>query len=72
MYVRFMSGERLRAAVAGVRAAVEELAACELELLTHTELVEALDELHTLGCQLPSVNQRLLAASTPTTDPNDS
>ncbi len=61
MYVRSMSGERLRAAVAGVRAAFEELAACELELLTHTELVEALDELQTLGCQLPSVNQRLLA-----------
>ena len=61
MYVRVVSGEGLRAAVAAVAAAVDELAACEIDLLTRSDLVEALDELETLGCRLPAVNARLLA-----------
>ncbi|ULE34271.1 HNH endonuclease signature motif containing protein [Mycobacterium sp. IDR2000157661] len=61
MYVRSMSREALRAAVTAVAAAVEELAACDVELLTRSELVSALDDLETVGCRLPSVNHRLLA-----------
>jgi hypothetical protein len=56
-----MSGEGLRAAVAAVRAAFDELAACQIDPLTRSDLVEALDELETLGCRLPAVNARLLA-----------
>ncbi|MDZ4267987.1 MAG: DUF222 domain-containing protein [Mycobacterium sp.] len=61
MYVRSMSGVDLQAAVAGLHAAFDEVAACEIDLLTRSELVDALDELETLWCQLPSVRQRLLA-----------
>lgn len=61
MYVRIMSGEALRAAVSTVAAAVEELAACEVDLATRPDLVDALDELETVGCRLPAVSSRLLA-----------
>ncbi|MGV0646805.1 hypothetical protein ABQE44_25860, partial [Mycolicibacterium sp. XJ2546] len=61
MYVRSMSGSRLQAAIAGLRDAYEEVAACDLNLLTRTDLVAALDEMETLSCQLPTVSHRLLA-----------
>lgn len=61
MYVRIMSREMLRAAVAAVAAAVDELAACEVDLATRPELIEALDELEAVGCRLPAVSHRLLA-----------
>ncbi|MCZ0732245.1 hypothetical protein OY187_29760, partial [Mycolicibacterium iranicum] len=61
MYVRSMSTGDVAAAVVAVRAAFDELAACEIDLLTRSDLVEALDELETLGCRLPAVNARLLA-----------
>jgi hypothetical protein len=54
-------GVDLRAAVAGLRAAFDEVAACEVDLLTRPDLVEALDDFETLGCQLPTLNHRLLA-----------
>ncbi len=56
-----MGTEALRAAVAAVRAAVDELAACEVELATGPQLLDALDELQALSCQLPSISHRLLA-----------
>ncbi|BBX17681.1 hypothetical protein MDUV_25410 [Mycolicibacterium duvalii] len=56
-----MSGVAVREAVSAVRAAVDALAACDLDLLTRPELVAALDELETVGCQLPAVRHRLLA-----------
>jgi hypothetical protein len=56
-----MSGVDLRAAVAGLRAAFDEVAACEVDLLTRPDLIEAIDDLETLGCQLPTLNHRLLA-----------
>lgn len=61
MYVRSMSGEALRAAVAAVAAAVDELAHCEVDLATRPDLVEALDELEVVGCRLPAVSHWLLA-----------
>ncbi|MGE2833750.1 DUF222 domain-containing protein [Mycobacterium sp. SMC-4] len=61
MYVRSMSGGDLQAAVAVLRAAFEEVAACDVDLLTRPELVGALDELEALGCQLPTMSHRLLA-----------
>lgn len=61
MYVRGMSGRVLRDAVSALRAAFDELAGCDVDLLTRPDLVEPLDELEALWCQLPSVSQRLLA-----------
>ncbi|KGI70479.1 HNH endonuclease [Mycolicibacterium rufum] len=61
MYVRIMSRGDLRAAVATVVAAVDDLIACDSDLATAAELVEVLDELETLGCRLPAVRHRLLA-----------
>ncbi|GJF16058.1 hypothetical protein NGTWS1803_31550 [Mycolicibacterium cyprinidarum] len=56
-----MSGQALKDAVTALRAAYDALAGCEVELLTRPDLVETLDELETLGCQLPSLSHRLLA-----------
>ena len=61
MYVRSMSTGGVQAAVAAVRAAFDELAGCDVDLLTRTDLVGALDELETLWCQMPSVRNRMLA-----------
>src|ERR687891_159266 len=56
-----MSAEAVQASVAALRAAYEELAALPIDALTKPELVEALDELETLTCRLPSQSHRLLA-----------
>ncbi|MBI5336049.1 MAG: hypothetical protein HZB45_00005, partial [Mycolicibacterium rufum] len=61
MYVRIMSTGDLRAAVATVVAAVDELAACDADLATRAELVDVLDELETVWCRLPALRHRLLA-----------
>ncbi|MGQ9348009.1 HNH endonuclease signature motif containing protein [Mycolicibacterium gilvum] len=61
MYVRVMSGGDLQTRIAVLRAAFDEVAACEIELLTRPDLVAALDELEELSCQLPAVGHRLLA-----------
>lgn len=66
-----MSGSRLHEAIAGLRAAYEEVAACDLDLVTRHDLVGALDELETLSCQLPSVGHRLLARLQAETTPNE-
>ena len=49
------------AAVAGLRAAHAELAALPVDMLTRAELIEVLDELETLDCQLPTQSHRMLA-----------
>ncbi|KWX66916.1 HNH endonuclease signature motif containing protein [Mycobacterium sp. NAZ190054] len=56
-----MSGSELQDAVSGLCAAFDEVAACEVDLLTRPELVAALDELETLWCRLPAMSHRLLA-----------
>src|SRR5215208_2745456 len=56
-----MEADSAQAAVAAVRAAHDELAALPIDLLTKPELVEVLDELETLTCQLPTQSHRLLA-----------
>ncbi|WP_157575917.1 DUF222 domain-containing protein, partial [Mycobacterium sp. GA-2829] len=61
MYVRGMSGEDLQNAIAALDAAVDQLAACQVDLLTRPDLVAALDRLENLGCRLPAVRHRLLA-----------
>ncbi|PQD99945.1 hypothetical protein CYL16_14005 [Mycobacterium sp. EPG1] len=61
MYVRSMSRTGVQDAVTALRAAFDTVAACDLELLTRDELLEALDELESLGCRLPGLGHRLLA-----------
>ncbi|WNG89141.1 HNH endonuclease signature motif containing protein [Mycobacterium sp. ITM-2016-00317] len=61
MYVRVMAGGDLQDAMTALRAAFDEVAGCEVDLLTRPDLVAALDELETLSCRLPAVGYRLLA-----------
>src|SRR5690348_3690467 len=56
-----MSSDRVTAAVAGIRAAADELLRRSFEELTHLELVELLGELETVTWQLPSVGHRVIA-----------
>jgi Domain of unknown function (DUF222) len=61
----------VRATVAALCAAYEELAAAPIDALTTSELIGALDELETLTCALPAQRHRLLArlqAETTATD----
>src|SRR5690349_17061581 len=61
MYVRIMLATPVQVAMAALRSAHESLAACDLETLTHRELLGLLDELETLSCQLPVQWHRALA-----------
>jgi hypothetical protein len=56
-----MSAASVLAAVAAMRAAHDELAGLSLDALNQAELVEVMDELETLGCQLPTQTHRALA-----------
>jgi hypothetical protein len=56
-----MTSDPVREALTALRAAYDALADCNVDALTRTELLEVLDEVQTLGCQLPSQNHRLLA-----------
>ncbi|BBZ18984.1 HNH endonuclease signature motif containing protein [Mycolicibacterium gadium] len=56
-----MSAEAVQTAVTAMRAAHDELAGLPIDLLTKSELLNALDELETLSCQLPAQSHRLLA-----------
>src|SRR3954463_930642 len=56
-----MGADGVRATVAALRAAYDELAAQAIDALTKSELIEALDELETLTCRLPSQIHRMLA-----------
>ena len=69
MYVRRVSETPVQVAVAALRAAHDALASCDLEMLTRPELLNVLDELETLSCQLPTqwhrALMRLQAETTP-------
>ena len=56
-----MAGQGVQAAVSALRAAFDEVAGCEVDVLTGGQLVAALDELETLWCRLPAMRHRLLA-----------
>jgi hypothetical protein len=56
-----MGAGTVQGAVAALRAAYDELAALPIDVLTKSELIEGLDELETLTCQLPSQMHRMLA-----------
>ena len=58
-------------AVAALRAAHESLADCDLETLTRRELLNVLDELETLSCQLPTQWHRALTRLQAETTPKE-
>ncbi|WP_131814518.1 DUF222 domain-containing protein, partial [Mycolicibacterium fortuitum] len=60
MYVRVMQAGVVDA-VAGLRAAFDAFAACDVGSLSRAELLTVLDEYETLLCRLPAVGHRLLA-----------
>ena len=49
----------MREALSALRAAVDGVADCEVDLLGRAELVEALDELEAVWCQVPAVRHRI-------------
>ncbi len=57
--------------MAALRAAHESLAACDLDMLTHRELLTMLDELEILSCQLPAQWHRALARLQAETTPKE-
>ena len=57
--------------MAALRSAHESLAACDLEALTHRELLDVLDGLETLSCQLPVQWHRALAQLQAETTPKE-
>ena len=56
-----MGAGLVQSAVVALRAAHDELAALPVDALTKAELVDALDELEALSCQLPTQSHRMLA-----------
>src|SRR5918994_110436 len=71
MYVRIMLATPVQVAMAALRAAHESLAGCDLEVLTQRELLEVLDELETLSCQLPTQWHRALTRLQAETTPKE-
>ncbi|HEX9832248.1 MAG TPA: DUF222 domain-containing protein [Mycobacterium sp.] len=71
MYVRSMLATPVEVAVAGLRAAYQSLADCDLEMLTDRELLTVLDDLETLSCQLPTQWHRALARLQAETTPKE-
>jgi hypothetical protein len=61
----------VQVAMAALRSAHDELAACDLELLTHRELLDVLDGLEELTCQLPAQWHRGLARLQTETTPKE-
>ena len=55
-----MSAAAVREAMANLRAAYEAFAASELDALTRSELLAAMDDFETLTCGMPSQSHRLL------------
>jgi hypothetical protein len=61
----------IRSAVTALRDAYDALAACDVGTLTRDELLPLLDELESLGCQLPTQWQRMLARLRTETTPRE-
>jgi hypothetical protein len=61
----------VQVAMAALRAAHESLAACDLDTLTHRELLGVLDDLEMVSCQLPAHWHRALARLQAETTPKE-
>ena len=71
MYVRIMLATPVQVAMAALRSAHDSLADCDLEMLTHRELLSVLDELEVLSCALPAQWHRGLARLQTETTPKE-
>ncbi|MCV7298386.1 DUF222 domain-containing protein [Mycobacterium barrassiae] len=71
MYVRIMLATPVQVALTALRDAHDTLAGCDLDSLTHRELLGVLDELETLTCQLPTQWHRALARLQTETTPKE-
>jgi hypothetical protein len=71
MYVRIMLATPVQVAITALRSAHDTLAGCDLESLTHRELLDVLDGLETLSCQLPAQWHRALARLQAETTPKE-
>ncbi|MGV0849737.1 DUF222 domain-containing protein [Mycolicibacterium phlei] len=70
MYVRLMAGAEVQTAVKTLRAAVDTVAGCDLSRATGSELLAVLDDLEMVACQLPALQQKVLARLQTETTPN--
>ncbi|WP_333895358.1 HNH endonuclease signature motif containing protein [Mycolicibacterium gadium] len=61
----------VQVAMAALRSAHDSLAACDLDMLTHRELLDVLDGLEQLSCQLPAQWHRGLARLQAETTPKE-
>ena len=61
----------VQVAVAALRAAHDALASCDLDMLTCSELLNVLDDLETLSCQLPTQWHRALTRLQAETTPKE-
>ncbi|WP_036438625.1 DUF222 domain-containing protein, partial [Mycobacterium sp. URHB0044] len=66
-----MQAEVLKARVAALRAAYDELAACAIDTLTHGDLMREMDELEAVACQLPTQRHRMLTQLQGQTTPRE-
>jgi hypothetical protein len=66
-----MQAEAIRAAITALRSAHDDLAACDVDTLTPEESACVLDDLETMGCQLPVQRHRLLAQLQKQTTPRE-
>ncbi len=66
-----MTGSTVVEAVAALRAAHVALADCDFDSSTRAELVSVMDEMQTLGCQLPNLWHRTLASLTSRCTPKE-
>ncbi|WP_006243581.1 HNH endonuclease signature motif containing protein [Mycolicibacterium tusciae] len=71
MYVRIMLASPVEVAVSALRSAHDALADCDFDLLTGRDLLAVLDELETLGCQLPVQWHRALSRLQAETTPRE-
>jgi hypothetical protein len=71
MYVRIMLATPVQVAMAALRSAHDSLAACDLDMLTHRELLSVIDELEVLSCALPAQWHRALARLQTETTPKE-
>ncbi|BBX04797.1 hypothetical protein BST36_08565 [Mycolicibacterium moriokaense] len=71
MYVRIMLATPVQVALSALRDAHDTLAGCDLDALTHRELLTVLDELENLSCQLPAQWHRVLVRLQAETTPKE-
>ena len=71
MYVRSMSTEAVREAMANLARGLRRLRRCDVDALTRTEVLSVIDDLETLTCRMPTQWHRLLTRLQAETTPRE-